>query len=45
MSAEIKKDMEVLRKIAQCDDELYDLNISSEECKKANIEVFERCFR
>lgn len=42
MSLNIKEDLEILRKIKKCDDELYDLNFRYKEYKKNNLEIFDR---
>ena len=40
--SDIKKDLEILRKIKTCDDDLFELNFDYNEYKKYNLEIFNR---
>ena len=39
---DIKKDLEILRKIKTCDDDLFELNYDYKKYKKDNLEIFNR---
>jgi predicted nucleic acid-binding Zn-ribbon protein len=39
---DIKKDLEILRKIKACDDDLFELNYDYKKYKKDNLEIFNR---
>ena len=39
---DIKNDLEILRKIKTCDDDLFELNFDYNEYKKNNLEIFNR---
>ena len=39
---DIKKDLEILRKIKTCDDDLFELNYDYNRYKKDNLEIFNR---
>lgn len=42
MKSNIKKDLEILKKIKICDDELFELNFDYKKNKKDNLEIFNR---